>query len=112
VLPTWPALIAPVIAPLAGGFITTYASWHWLFLINLPLGVIAFAVAVAVTSGALSSMAIGAVPFLLPLLPRRHRARRHRPAGRARVVHAVNGDPGSAAQLDCDSWCRPWMART
>jgi MFS family permease len=40
----WPALIAPVIAPLAGGFITTYASWHWLFLINLPLGVIAFAV--------------------------------------------------------------------
>src|ERR1700691_2302335 len=42
----WPALIAPVIAPLAGGFITTYASWHWLFLINIPLGVIAFAVAV------------------------------------------------------------------
>src|SRR5580704_106481 len=42
----WPALIAPVIAPLAGGFITTYASWHWLFLINLPLGAIAFAVAV------------------------------------------------------------------
>ena len=41
----WPALIAPVIAPLAGGFITTYASWHWLFLINLPLGAIAFAVA-------------------------------------------------------------------
>ncbi|HEY3975666.1 MAG TPA: MFS transporter [Streptosporangiaceae bacterium] len=41
----WPALIAPVIAPLAGGFITTYASWPWLFLINVPLGAIAFAVA-------------------------------------------------------------------
>jgi EmrB/QacA subfamily drug resistance transporter len=38
----WPALIAPVIAPLAGGLITTYLSWHWMFLINLPLGVIAF----------------------------------------------------------------------
>jgi EmrB/QacA subfamily drug resistance transporter len=38
----WPALIAPVFAPLAGGAITTYASWHWLFLINVPLGVIAF----------------------------------------------------------------------
>jgi MFS family permease len=37
----WPALIAPVIAPLAGGVITTYASWHWLFLINVPLGVFA-----------------------------------------------------------------------
>jgi EmrB/QacA subfamily drug resistance transporter len=42
----WPALMAPVIAPLAGGFITTYASWRWLFLVNLPLGIIAFAVAV------------------------------------------------------------------
>jgi EmrB/QacA subfamily drug resistance transporter len=41
----WPALIAPVIAPLAGGLITTYATWHWMFLINVPLGIIAFAVA-------------------------------------------------------------------
>jgi MFS family permease len=41
----WPGLLAPVIAPLAGGLITTYASWHWLFLINVPLGVIAFCVA-------------------------------------------------------------------
>jgi MFS family permease len=39
----WPGLIAPVIAPLAGGLITTYASWHWMFLINVPLGVIALA---------------------------------------------------------------------
>jgi len=38
--------VAPVIAPLAGDFITTYASWRWLFLVNLPLGIIAFAVAV------------------------------------------------------------------
>ena len=38
----WPALLAPVFAPLAGGVITTYASWHWLFLINVPLGCIAF----------------------------------------------------------------------
>jgi MFS family permease len=41
----WPGLIAPVIAPLAGGLITTYASWHWMFLINVPLGIAAFAVA-------------------------------------------------------------------
>jgi MFS family permease len=41
----WPGLLAPVIAPLAGGAITTYASWHWMFLINVPLGVVAFAVA-------------------------------------------------------------------
>ncbi len=36
----WPALLAPVIAPLAGGVITTYASWRWLFVINIPLGVV------------------------------------------------------------------------
>ena len=41
----WPGLLAPVIAPLAGGLITTYASWHWIFLINVPLGVVAFCVA-------------------------------------------------------------------
>jgi MFS family permease len=41
----WPALLAPVIAPLAGGLIITYASWRWLFFINIPLGIIAFAVA-------------------------------------------------------------------
>jgi EmrB/QacA subfamily drug resistance transporter len=37
----WPALMAPVVAPLAGGLITTDASWRWLFLINVPLGVVA-----------------------------------------------------------------------
>ncbi len=42
----WPGLVAPVIAPLAGAFITTYASWRWLFTINVPLGVVAFLVAV------------------------------------------------------------------
>jgi EmrB/QacA subfamily drug resistance transporter len=41
----WPGLIAPVIAPLAGGLITTYATWHWMFLINVPLGIVAFTVA-------------------------------------------------------------------
>jgi EmrB/QacA subfamily drug resistance transporter len=39
---TWPALVAPVIAPLLGGVLATYASWRWIFLINLPLGVLAF----------------------------------------------------------------------
>jgi len=38
---TWPALVAPVIAPALGGLLTTYASWRWIFVINLPLGVVA-----------------------------------------------------------------------
>ncbi|MGQ4679044.1 MFS transporter [Paenibacillus polymyxa] len=36
----WPALVAPAIAPLIGGFIVTYWSWQWIFLINVPIGLI------------------------------------------------------------------------
>lgn len=35
-----PALIGPVIGPLLGGMLVTYASWHWIFLINIPIGVL------------------------------------------------------------------------
>lgn len=42
---TWPGLVAPVLGPALGGFITTYASWHWIFLLNLPLGVLALVLA-------------------------------------------------------------------
>ena len=36
----WPALIAPVLGPPLGGWITTYASWRWNFLLNVPLGLL------------------------------------------------------------------------
>ncbi len=38
---SWPGLAALVIGPPVGGFITTYFSWHWIFLLNLPIGIIA-----------------------------------------------------------------------
>jgi len=40
---TLPALIGPVIGPPVGGFITTYFSWHWIFLINVPIGLVGIA---------------------------------------------------------------------
>jgi EmrB/QacA subfamily drug resistance transporter len=37
---TVPALIGPMSGPPLGGFITTYFSWHWIFLINIPIGIV------------------------------------------------------------------------
>jgi EmrB/QacA subfamily drug resistance transporter len=37
---TIPGLIGPMLGPLIGGAITTYASWRWIFYVNLPMGVV------------------------------------------------------------------------
>jgi EmrB/QacA subfamily drug resistance transporter len=34
-----PATIGPIVGPPVGGFIVTYLSWHWIFYINVPIGV-------------------------------------------------------------------------
>ncbi|WOC15474.1 DHA2 family efflux MFS transporter permease subunit [Pseudochrobactrum sp. MP213Fo] len=33
-----PSMVGPLVGPPVGGFITTYFSWHWIFLINVPIG--------------------------------------------------------------------------
>jgi EmrB/QacA subfamily drug resistance transporter len=35
-----PAQLGPVLGPPIGGFITTYFSWRWIFLVNVPLGIL------------------------------------------------------------------------
>ena len=45
---TWPALIAPIIGPPLGGFITKVADWRWIFFINVPLGIIAILLALRI----------------------------------------------------------------
>jgi EmrB/QacA subfamily drug resistance transporter len=40
---TWPALVAPLVAPALGGLLSTYASWRWIFLVNVPIGIVAMA---------------------------------------------------------------------
>ncbi len=36
---TIPGLVGPLIGPALGGWLVEAASWHWIFLINLPLGI-------------------------------------------------------------------------
>lgn len=43
---TIPGLIGPVVGPLLGGWLVTYASWHWIFLVNIPLCVLGLLVSV------------------------------------------------------------------
>lgn len=38
-----PGLIAPVLGPPVGGFITTYSSWRWIFFLNIPIGLLGLA---------------------------------------------------------------------
>lgn len=35
-----PALIGPVLGPLVGGYMVDFLSWHWIFLINIPIGLL------------------------------------------------------------------------
>ena len=43
-----PALIGPLVGPTLGGWLVQVASWHWVFLINLPIGAIGFVPALKV----------------------------------------------------------------
>lgn len=44
---TTPILLAPLLGPVIAGAILQYASWRWLFLVNVPVGAIGVALAVA-----------------------------------------------------------------
>ncbi|WP_213989936.1 multidrug transporter subunit MdtD [Sodalis sp. dw_96] len=37
---TMPGQVGPLLGPALGGFLVEYASWHWIFLINLPVGAV------------------------------------------------------------------------
>lgn len=85
---TLPALIGPLMGPPLGGFLTTYVSWHWIFFINVPIGIFGIAAALrylpvfetrqpdpidwlgfALTSIAFSGILFGVSVISLPVMP-------------------------------------------
>lgn len=42
---TMPALVAPILGPLVGGYLATYWTWHWIFLLNVPISIICIVLA-------------------------------------------------------------------
>ncbi|RZS86858.1 EmrB/QacA subfamily drug resistance transporter [Motilibacter rhizosphaerae] len=85
---TWPALVAPVLAPVLSGLCTTYLSWRWIFLVNVPLGAVALVAALRLvpqvrrddrapldwTGFLLSGVALAALTYAGALLGERHPA--------------------------------------
>lgn len=37
---TIPGLVGPLIGPTLGGWLVEYTSWHWIFLLNIPVGIV------------------------------------------------------------------------
>lgn len=46
--------VTSVVGPLVGGFLVQHLSWHWIFYVNLPIGIVALIVTAAALPGTLS----------------------------------------------------------
>ncbi|MBS1716219.1 MAG: multidrug efflux MFS transporter [Armatimonadetes bacterium] len=57
-------IVAPTLGPTLGGWITDHYSWHWAFLINLPIGIVSFFMVTSFLEDSRYRMPTGKVDFL------------------------------------------------
>ncbi|WP_424765673.1 MDR family MFS transporter [Paenibacillus sp. sgz302251] len=62
-----PMLLAPALGPVVAGWLVDYVSWHWIFIINLPIGVIAVMIGLR-TLPAIERKRVPALDFMGMLL--------------------------------------------
>jgi EmrB/QacA subfamily drug resistance transporter len=56
--------ISSIVGPLIGGWLTEYASWHWIFYVNIPIGLIALLVLIFTMPAIQSGVARSGVDYL------------------------------------------------
>lgn len=59
-----PAFVGPALGPLVGGFLSTYATWRWIFFINIPIGILGVILALRLIPR--DRPAAAPVPFDMP----------------------------------------------
>jgi DHA2 family multidrug resistance protein len=88
-------MIGPILGPVLGGWLTDNYNWRWVFLVNLPVGIICILIMSQFMPEAekhkrrfdmfgfsLLAIALASLQFCLDLPPRRPRASKAWPAGR------------------------------
>lgn len=81
---TLPGQVGPLLGPVLGGVLVEYASWHWIFLINIPVGIIgAIATLMLMPNLSLAPRRFDFIGFLLLA------------AGMATLTLALDGQRGS-----------------
>ena len=122
---TVPALVGPLVGPPVGGFITTFFTWHWIFLINVPIGLIGiwladrflpeiepagarpidvagFLLSAIAASGVVFGLSVVSLPALPPIVGIVDAGRRHRVA--ASLYLGMPGGPPTRSSI---SRCSP-----